>query len=141
MTDVIENAQAYRTGKLPVEKVGVKAKDNFTLLVKLNSPVSYFLSMIEYVIFAPLPEHLIEKLKVEKKEDQWTKPENIVVSGPFSIVCLHTLYMKKPFLKGFWRNLLYRHEWKYMWIDEKWDENQKEEISDQFRFFEQPPSW
>lgn len=85
MTDVIENAQAYRTTKLPLEKVGVKAKDDFTLLVKLNSPVSYFLSMIEYVIFAPLPEHLIEKLKVEKKEDQWTKPENIVVSGPFKI--------------------------------------------------------
>ena len=29
-------------------------------------------------------------------------------------------YMKKPYLRGFWPHYQDRHEWKYMWIDERW---------------------
>lgn len=86
MADVIENAREYRSGKKKKDQVSVKAIDDHTLKVHLNSPVSYFLSLIENIIFAPLPSHVIEKLKTNGKEDDWIKPENIVVSGPFKLV-------------------------------------------------------
>ncbi len=66
--------------------VQVKAKDDHTVYVKLERPLPYFLGMIEYVAFAIVPKHVIEKFKAEGKEDMWTRPENIVVSGPFTLV-------------------------------------------------------
>ena len=86
LADIIENAADYRKGKAKLESVGVKALNEHTLKVRLRAPVSYFLGQIEYIAFAPLPMHLIEKLKSEKREDQWTKPDNIVVSGAFKLV-------------------------------------------------------
>jgi oligopeptide transport system substrate-binding protein len=29
-------------------------------------------------------------------------------------------YLKKPYVKGFWPQFQDHHEWKYMWIDERW---------------------
>jgi oligopeptide transport system substrate-binding protein len=86
LADVIENAKDFRTGKKPVTSVAVKALDDHTLWVKLVSPIGYFLGLIEYTAFSPLPMHVIEKLKKEEKEDQWTRPENIVVSGAYTLV-------------------------------------------------------
>lgn len=85
LADIIENAAEFRKGKASKESIGITAVDDRTLLVKLRAPVSYFLGQIEYIAFAPLPKHLIEKLQSEKKEDQWTKPQNIVVSGAFKL--------------------------------------------------------
>lgn len=65
--------------------VGVNALDALTLEVKLVGPLPYFISLIEFYAFSPLPKHVIEKFKAEGKEDQWTKPENVVVSGPFKL--------------------------------------------------------
>lgn len=86
VADVIKNAAAFRTGKVGASAVGVKAVDHHTLVVELATPVEYFLELIDYSVFAPLPKHVIEKLKKEGKEDSWTKPENIVVSGPYKLV-------------------------------------------------------
>ena len=85
LADVIENAYAFRTGKKPMKSVAVKSLDDYTLWVRLVSPVGYFLGLIEYIAFAPLPMHIIEKLKVDGKEDQWTRVENIVVSGAYTL--------------------------------------------------------
>jgi oligopeptide transport system substrate-binding protein len=100
LADVIENAYAFRTGKKPMNSVSVKALDNHTLWVRLVSPIGYFLGLIEYTAFSPLPTHLIEKLKADGKEDQWTRPENIVVSGAYTLVedhfKQHKVFKKNP---------------------------------------------
>ena len=67
----------------PSEVMGLTVIDDHTFQVRLKNPVPYFLGVISHVVFAPLPRHAIEKFKPEGKEDQWTRPENIVVSGPF----------------------------------------------------------
>lgn len=76
-----------QTGAVYSEMINIvqeaKAIDSHTLSVKLRDPAPYFLGLITYPVFAPVPRHMIEKLKAEKKEDLWVRPENIVVSGPF----------------------------------------------------------
>lgn len=80
--------------------VGCKALDNDRFEVKLVGPLPYFVLLAEFSNFAPLPKHVIEKFKAEGKEDQWTKPGNMVCSGPF---CLkeeqfkqYKIYEKNP---------------------------------------------
>lgn len=70
----------------PSSAVHCKALDDHTFKVKLSSPAPYFPGMISYIVFAPLPEHLIEDMKKKGKEDMWVRAENIVVSGPFKVV-------------------------------------------------------
>lgn len=66
------------------EVVGVRAKDEHTLEVRLKDPVPFFMSLIPYYTFFPVPRHVIERLKREGKNPQlWTRPENIVSNGPY----------------------------------------------------------
>lgn len=100
MADVFENAEAFRTGKATADKISIKAKDDHTLWVRLSKPVPYFLGLISYMVFSPVPKHLIEKMKAEGKEDLWTRPENIIVSGAFKLVKeefkQYKIYEKNP---------------------------------------------
>ena len=65
--------------------VGCKALDDERFEVKLVGPLPYFVLLAEFSNFAPVPKHVIEKLKAQGKEELWTKPENVVVSGPFKL--------------------------------------------------------
>lgn len=65
--------------------VGCKALDDERFEVKLVGPIPYFILLIEHANFGPIPKHVIEKFKAEGKEEQWVKPENVVVSGPFKL--------------------------------------------------------
>ncbi|MEZ4820161.1 MAG: peptide ABC transporter substrate-binding protein [Bdellovibrionota bacterium] len=69
----------------PDDLVGIKALDKERFEVKLNSPAPYFLGLITYVVFSPLPRHVIEKFAGATQPEAWTRPENIVVSGPFKL--------------------------------------------------------
>lgn len=77
-----ESVQAKITNS---DVVGAKALNDEQFEVKLVGPLPYFLLLAEYANFAPLPKHVIEKFKTAGKEDDWTKPENVVVSGPFKL--------------------------------------------------------
>jgi oligopeptide transport system substrate-binding protein len=77
-----EKVVAQITGS---DVVGVYALDAEKLEVKLVGPLPYFILLCEFANFAPLPKHVIEKFKADGKEDQWTKVENMVVSGPFKL--------------------------------------------------------
>ncbi len=104
MVDVFENGQAFRKGQTTEDKLGVKAIDDRTLKVKLAKPVPYFLGMIEYMVFAPVPKHVVEKFKAQGNENVWVRPENIVVSGPFQLVeeafKQYKAYKKNPLYYG-----------------------------------------
>ncbi|HEY7797284.1 MAG TPA: peptide ABC transporter substrate-binding protein, partial [Hyphomonadaceae bacterium] len=76
----IKNAQAVNGGSLPLDQLGVKAIDDYTLEVKLEYPAPYLPGLLKHYTAFPVPKHLIDKVG-----DQWTRPENIVVNGPYKL--------------------------------------------------------
>lgn len=56
----IKNAEAAKKGEVPLDAVGVRAKDKYTLVVELHQPVSYFLDLIASNVFYPIPQHQVE---------------------------------------------------------------------------------
>ena len=82
---VIKNAQKYNQGKIKdFAQVGVKAKDDHTLVVDLEYPAAYFLNILQYSLTRPVHKATIEKFGDKYDRDNtWTRAENIVSNGPF----------------------------------------------------------
>lgn len=78
---IIEGAEAVNKGEAAAETLAVKAIDDYTLEIKLTGPAPYFLALLTHYTAYPVPRHVIEK-----HGNLWTKPENIVVNGPFKLV-------------------------------------------------------
>lgn len=76
----IKNAQAVNGGSLPLDQLGVKALDDYTLEVKLEYPAPYLPGLLKHYTAFPVPKHVIDA-----HGDQWTRPENIVVNGPYKL--------------------------------------------------------
>ena len=77
----IEGAQEFNAGKLKdASKVGVTARDNSTLEVKLTKPAGYFTSIPAHPCTFPIRKDI-----VEKHGDAWTDPQNMVVIGPYTL--------------------------------------------------------
>lgn len=76
----IEGAQAFNEGNAEASALGVTALDARTLHVKLNRPAPYFPHITAFMVTYPLRGDLIKK-----HGDAWTKPENLVTSGPFML--------------------------------------------------------
>jgi ABC-type oligopeptide transport system substrate-binding subunit len=73
----LKGAQAFHQGETNDSRgVGVSAQDETTLVVELEEPAAYFLSLLGYV--CPVPRHIVEKLG-----DHWAEPEHIVTNGAF----------------------------------------------------------
>jgi len=73
--DIIKGARDYRLGKIRAEAVGISAPSEKTLVVQLNSPASFFPSMLCHHSFNPIHPSML-------KEDNWV---NAVSNGPFLI--------------------------------------------------------
>ena len=80
MLHVIENAKAFTDGKVGFDKVGIKAKDDFTLEVKLNNPTPFFLELVAFYTYFPVP-----KSAIEKHGKKWTRPQNIITNGAYKL--------------------------------------------------------
>lgn len=79
---VIRGAKDFNLGKTQdFSSVGVSAPDPYTLKLELNGPAPYILDLLVYVVFAPTPQHAIEKHGA-----RWIRPENIVSNGAFKMV-------------------------------------------------------
>jgi oligopeptide transport system substrate-binding protein len=76
----ILNAAQFQKGEVTADKVGVKALDDYTLEIKLEKPNPVFLMRLGEVWALP-----VHKATVEKFGKDWTKPENMVVNGPFKL--------------------------------------------------------
>ncbi|PMJ42227.1 oligopeptide ABC transporter substrate-binding protein OppA [Vibrio cyclitrophicus] len=72
------NAKDIVAGKKDKNELGVKALDDYTLEVTLDTAVPYFVMMMGHTTVKP-----VHKATVEKFGDQWTKPENFVGNGAF----------------------------------------------------------
>lgn len=76
----IEGARAFASGKGPAEALGVRALDDRTLEVRLERPVPWFLELLAFPPFAPVPREAVESHGLH-----WTRPERIVTNGPFHL--------------------------------------------------------
>ena len=75
----IANAEAFNKGTLADStRVGVRASDDSTLVVKLARPTAYFLFLTGYATFLPVPRRTIERWG-----GTWTEPGRLVGNGPF----------------------------------------------------------
>jgi peptide/nickel transport system substrate-binding protein/oligopeptide transport system substrate-binding protein len=76
--DIIEGAKEYRLGTLRDDKrVGIQAPDDKTLVVRLNSPASFFPSMLCHHSFSPIHPSMVDK------EDWSAAPP--LSNGPFYV--------------------------------------------------------
>lgn len=60
--------------------VGVECPDSHTLRITLHTPCPYFLELCAFQTLMP-----VHRATLEKHGQQWTRPENIVVNGPFTL--------------------------------------------------------
>jgi ABC-type oligopeptide transport system substrate-binding subunit/serine/threonine protein kinase len=79
----LEGARAFHQGETTdPTAVGVRALDDLTLEVNLESPTGYFLHLL--AVMYPIPSHVIEE-----HGEAWTDEENIVTFGPFRLDSWH----------------------------------------------------
>ncbi|WNY65790.1 peptide ABC transporter substrate-binding protein [Borreliella andersonii] len=76
----IKNAQEYYDETVPESGLGIKAIDSKTLEITLTSPKPYFPDMLTNTAYIPVPMHIVEKYG-----ENWTNPENMVVSGAYKL--------------------------------------------------------
>lgn len=77
----MKGATDYNNGTLKdPAQLGFRAIDEKTLELTLEHPVGYFLYVLAHETASAVPKWVVEKHK-----ERWTLPQNIVVSGPFTI--------------------------------------------------------
>lgn len=74
----IRNAQEVSAGKLPPEKLGVRALDDETLEITFHIQVPYIAQLLTHNVSYPVPRHVVERLG-----SAWSKPGNAVSNGPY----------------------------------------------------------
>lgn len=85
MLYLVKNAERFYLGEVGPEELGVKAIDDKTLEITLEYPAPYLPGILKHYSAFPVPKHAVEKFG-----DDWVKPENIVVNGPYKLVQFKT---------------------------------------------------
>lgn len=76
--------QQAAVGVTTADVVGVRALDDMTLEVQLETPVPYFLSITSFYTAMPVPRHLLRRLHERgTREELWTRPEHLVTNGAY----------------------------------------------------------
>ncbi len=77
----IRNAEEAVKGEIPIDEVAIWAIDNKTLKVELKNPTPYFLALISFCNFFPIPKH------VEEEDPLWhlRLDRTLVTNGPFTL--------------------------------------------------------
>lgn len=76
----VVNADDIVAGKLPVTDLGIKAIDDKTLEVSLKAPTPWFIKTLAHSTLFAAPQKVVEKFGAD-----WTKPENIVSNGAYTL--------------------------------------------------------
>jgi oligopeptide transport system substrate-binding protein len=75
----IKNAEEANTGKVPLDQVGVKALDDYTLKVELKNPVPYFVGLTAFGTFMPQNEKFVKA----QGEKYGLEANTTLYNGPF----------------------------------------------------------
>lgn len=79
--DHLSNAQSVFTGKLPVDKLGIYALDDYTLKITLDTPDPAFIAKCTTIFTSPVPQKVIAKYG-----ESWATPQHIVSTGAYKLV-------------------------------------------------------
>ncbi|MGG3914643.1 peptide ABC transporter substrate-binding protein [Rossellomorea vietnamensis] len=77
----IKNAAKVNSGDLPVDELGVKATDDKTLEVQLETPVPYFKALLSFATFYPQNQKFVE----EQGDKFGLEADTVVYNGPFTL--------------------------------------------------------
>ncbi|WGG47206.1 peptide ABC transporter substrate-binding protein [Rossellomorea sp. DA94] len=77
----IKNAAKVNAGDLPVDELGVKATDDKTLEVQLETPVPYFKALLSFATFYPQNQKFVE----EQGDKFGLEADTVVYNGPFTL--------------------------------------------------------
>lgn len=77
----VKNAEAINRGEAPLESLGIKALDDYTLEVELETPTGYILSLMTYMIFYPVREDFY----TAQNGRYFADVSNMLFTGPFKI--------------------------------------------------------
>jgi oligopeptide transport system substrate-binding protein len=113
---ILKNGELFHKGKLKDHtQVGVRAVDDLTLLVTLERPAPYFLDLTSSPNLLPVRRDIIEAFEARGEADLWTRPENIVVNGPYTLESWRFRYeitmRKNPFYWDAQRLNIHRIVW------------------------------
>ncbi len=75
----IKNAEAVQKGELPVTALGVRASDDGTLVVELENPCGYCLSLMSHGTFFPVQQKFYE----QAGERYGAEAGTLLANGPF----------------------------------------------------------
>ncbi len=81
MAGMVKNATEIGEGKAEVADLGIKAEDDKTLIVELERPVAYFLSLMSFGTFYPLNEEFV----TAQGDKYATNSDTMIYNGPFSL--------------------------------------------------------
>ena len=80
----VRGARAFNEGKLQdFSQVGLRVIDDYTFEVTLDNPAPFFLDLCAFVTL--LPVHIATIERCEKAGLNWTKPENFIGNGAFTL--------------------------------------------------------
>ncbi len=101
----LKNAEKAKKGLVSLDKVGVFAKDENTLEVELEEPCPYFLELISFCVFFPVPSLGNWICDREKSlSESALNASQCIYSGPFQLQKMHPgqeiLLKKNPVCKG-----------------------------------------
>ncbi|WP_297278583.1 peptide ABC transporter substrate-binding protein [uncultured Brachyspira sp.] len=75
----VKNALKVTAGDVPIEELGIKKIDDYTVEITLENPTAYFLELAE--MFLPVRKDIIEKFG-----DTWVlNPESYIGNGPYKM--------------------------------------------------------
>ncbi len=77
----IKNGDKIIAGKASPDTIGIRAKDQQTVVIQLDKPIAYFKILMAYPLFAPQNEKVVNKYGKKYA----TKSQYMVYSGPFKI--------------------------------------------------------
>ncbi len=83
----VVNAREYYEGKLTdFSQVGFEGPDPYTFIVRLKTPASYFLGMLNHNSWYPIHLPTVLKYgKLDQPNTRWTGVGNLVGNGPFRL--------------------------------------------------------
>ena len=110
-----KNWKKVESGELPVEELGVKAPDDYTLVLTTDVPKPYLPGVLVWLY--PVPRHAVEA----HGDEYATTAETMVSNGPFQISEWvkgdHITFVKNPHYKGVWTPYLEKVILKYGTFD------------------------
>ena len=96
----MRGAEAFNKGKVnDFSLVGASAPNESVLIIELESPTPYFLSLLTHNTWWPVhPPTILKHGKMTDRISKWTRPENYVGNGPFKLEnwrLNHSIIVKK----------------------------------------------